>query len=32
MVDVNILNGESSSGKTTIAKYLQNSLPSSWRN
>ncbi|MCM2534604.1 chloramphenicol phosphotransferase [Neobacillus pocheonensis] len=30
MVDVIILNGGSSSGKTTIAKCLQNSLPTSW--
>lgn len=30
MVDVIILNGGSSSGKTTIAKRLQNSLPTSW--
>lgn len=30
MVDIIILNGGSSSGKTTIAKYLQNSLPTSW--
>lgn len=30
MVDVIILNGGSSSGKTTIAKCLQNSLPTTW--
>jgi chloramphenicol 3-O phosphotransferase len=30
MVDVIILNGGSSSGKTTIAKCLQNSLSTSW--
>ncbi|MGG0762589.1 phosphotransferase-like protein [Bacillus paramycoides] len=30
MVDVIILNGGSSSGKTTIAKCLQNLLPTSW--
>lgn len=30
MVDVIILNGGSSSGKTTLAKCLQNSLPTSW--
>lgn len=30
MVDVIILNGGSSSGKTTLAKYLQNSLSTPW--
>jgi chloramphenicol 3-O phosphotransferase len=30
MIDVVILNGGSSSGKTTIAKCLQNSLPTPW--
>ena len=30
MVDVIILNGGSSSGKTTLAKHLQNSLSAPW--